>query len=86
MAGVLGHMCCIGESEWTAISMLLYNLGMNFGISIFLGLLCSLFSSMVTYGIPFIALGWGVLYGEQVTSIEIGCLGIILAGVFLANR
>jgi len=46
----------------------------------------ALFSSMVTYGIPFIALGWGMLYGEQVTLVEIECLGIILAGVYLANK
>ena len=46
----------------------------------------TLFASMVTYGIPFIAVIWGVLYGEQVTFWQIGCLGIILAGVYLVNR
>jgi drug/metabolite transporter (DMT)-like permease len=45
-----------------------------------------LFASLVTYGIPFVAILWGVLDGEPVTAIEIICLGIILVGVFLANK
>jgi drug/metabolite transporter (DMT)-like permease len=44
-----------------------------------------LFASLVTYGIPFIALFWGFIYGEKVTVVEIACLGVILCGVFLAN-
>jgi drug/metabolite transporter (DMT)-like permease len=46
----------------------------------------TLFASMVTYGIPFIAVMWGVWGGEPVTIREIGCLVIILAGVYLVNR
>ncbi len=45
-----------------------------------------LFASLVTYGIPFIALGWGFFDGENITLIEIVCLGVILLGVYLANR
>jgi drug/metabolite transporter (DMT)-like permease len=45
-----------------------------------------LFASLVTYGIPFIALFWGILDGEIITWIEVICLGIILFGVYLANR
>ena len=45
-----------------------------------------LFSSMVTYGIPFVAVGWGLIYGEVITLLQVGCLGIILAGVYLTNR
>ncbi len=45
-----------------------------------------LFASLVTYGIPFIALGWGFVDGEKITLVEIFCLGIILLGVYLANR
>jgi len=45
-----------------------------------------LFASLVTYGIPFVALGWGFLDHEPITLIEIICLGIILLGVYLANR
>ena len=45
-----------------------------------------LFASLVTYGIPFIALFWGFLDGEKITWFQIICLGIILVGVYLANR
>jgi drug/metabolite transporter (DMT)-like permease len=45
-----------------------------------------LFASLVTYGIPFIALAWGIYFGENITVLQIGCLGIILSGVYLANR
>jgi len=44
------------------------------------------FASLVTYGIPFIALLWGVIYGEKITLPEVCCLGIILSCVYLANR
>jgi drug/metabolite transporter (DMT)-like permease len=45
-----------------------------------------IFASLVTYGIPFIALLWGFWDGEKITWITIICLGIILVGVYLANR
>lgn len=45
-----------------------------------------IFTSMVTYGIPFIAILWGLMYNEGITLLEIACLGIILAGVFMTNR
>jgi drug/metabolite transporter (DMT)-like permease len=44
-----------------------------------------LFASLVTYGIPFIALLWGFFDGEKITWLEFVCLGIILVGVYLAN-
>lgn len=45
-----------------------------------------LFASLVTYGIPFIALFWGLVDHEKITWIQPLCLGIILLGVWLANR
>ena len=45
-----------------------------------------LFASLVTYAIPIVAMMWGLLANEHITSLEIGCLGIILSGVYLANR
>ncbi len=45
-----------------------------------------LFSSMVTYGIPFVAIGWGIVAGETIGQLEIVGLLIILSGVYLANR
>jgi drug/metabolite transporter (DMT)-like permease len=45
-----------------------------------------LFASMVTYGIPFIALSWGVLAGESINSWQIVGLVIILFGVYITTR
>lgn len=45
-----------------------------------------LFSSMVTYGIPFVAVFWGVMVNESVSVAELTGLVIILAGVYLANK
>jgi drug/metabolite transporter (DMT)-like permease len=45
-----------------------------------------LFASLVTYGIPFVAIGWGLLDNEKITWIEVICLLLILAGVYLTNR
>lgn len=46
----------------------------------------TIFSSMVTYGIPFVAIFWGLLAGEIITLLQIGCLGIILVGVYVARK
>lgn len=45
-----------------------------------------IFSSSVTYLIPVVALIWGVLDGETINAIQLIASGIILLGVFLANR
>lgn len=44
------------------------------------------FTSLVTYAIPIVAVMWGLLSGESITLAEIGCLTIILAGVYLVNK
>ena len=46
----------------------------------------TLFTSMVTYGIPFVALGWGLLDGDQVNAFQIGGLAVILTGVYMTNK
>jgi drug/metabolite transporter (DMT)-like permease len=43
------------------------------------------FSSMVTYGVPFVALCWGLFAGDQITLLQILGLLVILAGVYLTN-
>ena len=45
-----------------------------------------LFASTVTYGIPFVAIGWGLLNGEHITVYHVIGLIIILCGVYLANK
>ncbi|MFN0081152.1 MAG: DMT family transporter [Ferruginibacter sp.] len=44
------------------------------------------FSSMVTYAIPIVAIFWGIVYGETVGWKQFSCLLIILLGVYVANR
>jgi drug/metabolite transporter (DMT)-like permease len=46
----------------------------------------SIFASMVAYALPVVAVGWGLLAGEVITWLQVGCMGIILLGVYLANR
>lgn len=45
-----------------------------------------IFASMVTYGIPFFAIGWGIVYKETFGWKQVGCLVIILIGVYWTNR
>ena len=44
------------------------------------------FASMVTYGIPFVAVAWGLLRNEQINLKQFFCLLIILVGVYLVNK
>jgi drug/metabolite transporter (DMT)-like permease len=46
----------------------------------------ALFASMVTYGIPFVALMWGLIAGETIHLLQIAGLAIILFGVTLAKK
>jgi drug/metabolite transporter (DMT)-like permease len=46
----------------------------------------AVFSSMVTYGIPFVAIFWGVIYHEKTGWMQVLSLCVILAGVYIANR
>ena len=45
-----------------------------------------LFASLVTYAIPVVAIAWGMVDGENISLVQLGCLGIILCGVYLANK
>jgi drug/metabolite transporter (DMT)-like permease len=45
-----------------------------------------LFASLVTYGIPFVAIGWGIINNETITSMHYLGLVIILFGVYFAYR
>jgi len=45
-----------------------------------------LLASLVTYGVPFIAILWGIYYGEIITYMHIIALLVILAGVYIAYR
>ncbi len=45
-----------------------------------------IFASMVTYGIPFVAIAWGIFYGESFGLQQVFCMLIILAGVYYTNK
>ena len=45
-----------------------------------------LFASLVTYGVPVVAIIWGIIAKENVTEVQFACLGLILGGVYVANR
>ncbi len=45
-----------------------------------------LFSSTVTYLIPIVALGWGILDGEMVGFGHLIGMGLILAGIYLSRK
>lgn len=46
----------------------------------------AVFASMVTYAIPIVAIGWGMVYGEKIGWKQLLSLVIILVGVWVANR
>jgi drug/metabolite transporter (DMT)-like permease len=69
--------CVLGVVGTAFASVLFYRLVKRAG---------ALFAAMVTYGIPFIAVAWGYYYGESITIFQVGCLGIILGGVYISNR
>lgn len=68
--------CILGVAGTVLASILFYMLVKQAG---------GLFASLVTYGIPFIAIGWGIYYGEKFSFLQLLALLIILAGVYLAN-
>lgn len=45
-----------------------------------------IFASSVTYVIPIVAIGWGLIDGENLNFYQIIGIGIVLAGVYLANK
>lgn len=69
--------CILGVFGTAAASVLFYILVKRAG---------GLFASLVTYGIPFVAILWGVYYKEKITIMQVIGLCIILLGVYLANK
>ena len=72
-----GYTLILGVIGTAAATVIFYMLIKRAGI---------VFSSMVTYAIPVVAVFWGILYGEQVGWKQIACLLIILTGVYVANK
>lgn len=72
-----GAACVLGAIGTALASIIFYLLVKRAG---------TLFASLVTYGIPFVAIAWGLLYGELVSLAELACLLLILSGVYLVNK
>ena len=72
----IGYSVILGAAGTSLASILFYRLIKQAG---------SVFASTVTYGIPFVALGWGFVYGETIGWLQILGLMVILGGVYLAN-
>lgn len=45
-----------------------------------------LFAASVTYLIPIVALGWGVLDGETIYPVQFAGMGVCLLGIWLINK
>lgn len=72
----LGASLILGIFGTAFASVLFYRLLKNAG---------TLMASMVTYGIPFIALFWGLIAGESIHIFQVLGLGIILGGVAMTR-
>ena len=70
------YSCILGVCGTTIATVLFYILIKRSG---------AVFSSMVTYAIPIIAIMWGVIYGEKIGWQQVASLLLILAGVWIAN-
>lgn len=76
---------------WTSLtaSMALGILGTSVASILFYQLIRSagaMFASMVTYGLPVVAIGWGLVAGELVNTLQVVCLAVIMTGVYMVNR
>ena len=68
--------CILGVMGTALASFLFYILVKKAG---------GLFASLVTYGIPFVAILWGIYYNEKITYLHLISLLVILSGVYLAT-
>jgi drug/metabolite transporter (DMT)-like permease len=72
----LGAAAVLGIGGTAIASVLFYKLMKSAGL---------VFSSMVTYCMPVVAILWGLYFNEPVGWKQLACLAVILAGVFVAN-
>lgn len=73
----LGAAMVLGIMGTGVASLLFYQLIRSAG---------AMFASMVTYGLPVVAICWGLVAGEHVNGWQVLCLAGIMSGVYLVNR
>lgn len=73
----LGYISLLGVMS-TSIALILFNRLVQITTPIF--------TSMVTYLIPIVAIAWGIFDGETLVTGQLIGMGAILVGVFITNR
>lgn len=73
----LGYVCMLAILGTAMANALFFRLAQQTG---------PLFASSVTYLMPLVAVGWGLLDGEKLNVLHLMCALIILTGVWLVNR
>jgi drug/metabolite transporter (DMT)-like permease len=73
----LGYICILAIFG-TSLSVIIFN--------VLIRNTNALFASSVTYLIPVVAMGWGILDGENVQLFHFVWIAIILLGVYLVNK
>ncbi len=72
----LGHVALLASLS-SALALVLWN--------VLLQRTTALHASSVTYLMPVVAIGWGVLDGEHVGLPQMGMIAVVLSGVYLVN-
>ncbi len=72
----LGHVAVLATMS-SALALVLWN--------VLLKRTSALWASSVTYLMPVVAIGWGVLDGESLGAGQLAMIGLVLGGVYLVN-
>jgi drug/metabolite transporter (DMT)-like permease len=73
----LGYLSVLGVVG-TSLALMLFNK--------LIKIKTPLFASSVTYLIPIVAVFWGIIDGENLNIMHYLCMGVIIGGVYLANK
>lgn len=73
----LGYLAILGIAG-SALAVVMYNY--------LIKSVSALFASTVTYLMPIVSIGWGLIYGESITWVHGVGMALILVGVWLTGR
>jgi drug/metabolite transporter (DMT)-like permease len=73
----IGYVAILGVIG-TGVAMIIFNKLVQISDPVF--------TTSVTYTIPVVALGWGILDGEVFSALQLLSAFVILIGVFIVNR
>ncbi len=76
-AWAVGYVSVLAVGSTVVATMIFYRLIQRTG---------AVFASTVSYLIPVVALGWGLLDGEAIGWLQLPAIGLVLLGVFLSKR